>query len=438
MRKPLSIPFTIFFVQVRIRLSERHCMDRVILHSDANCFYASVEMLLDPSLRSGPLAVCGSVEDRHGIILAKNEAAKRAGIKTGQTWREALNVCPSCVCVPPNYDQYMRFSKLLKGIYSRFSRDIEPFGMDECWLDVTDLVWKYPSPAALADTIRRTVREELGLTVSIGVSFNKILAKLGSDMKKPDAVTVLDTSCWRERVWPLPVSELLYCGPATAKRLFRRGVYTIGDLAALPVEYPVRWLGKNGSALWAFANGLDMSPVMPDGYEVPVKSVGHGITCTRDLDSRYDVWRVILELSQDVGHRLRLYDLSATGVRLYVRGSDLSGNMYQTPVVLPTQSPLDIARAAQKLFDGRDHQDTAVRAVTVAAIDLIPAQRPVQSDMFGAVAHAVKRSQVDACVDRIRGRFGTRSIISASLLGDMPMPDDGREIVRMPGLMYSD
>ena len=413
-------------------------MEKIILHSDANCFYASVEMQADPSLKDKPLAVCGSVEERHGIILAKNELAKKAGVITAQTWREATDICPHLVCVPPHYDLYVRFSKLLKDIYRRYSKDVESFGMDECWLDVTELAWKYPSGETIANEIRRTVREELGITVSIGVSFNKIFAKLGSDMKKPDAVTVLGPDNWKERVWPLPVGELLYCGRATVKRLSRRGIYTIGDLAALPVEYPLQWLGKNGAMLWSFANGLDLSRVMPEEYSVPVKSVGHGITCTRDLDTAYDVWRVFLELAQDIGHRLRLYSLKATGVSLSVRGSDLSGQQYQAPLELPTQSPMEIARAAQKLFDGRYHWDMAVRAVSVSAIDLIPADTPLQTDMFGKERENARRSKLDLCIDRIRGRFGDHSILSASLLKDMPMPEDGRELVRMPGLMYSD
>ena len=205
--------------------------NRCILHSDANCFYASVEMLLNPELRGKAVAVCGSTEERHGIVLAKSELAKKAGVKTGQANWEARQACPGLIVVPPHYDQYCKFSRLLRNIYLRYTNLVEPYGMDECWLDVTGSTQLYGSGEQIAEEIRQTVKDELGITVSIGVSFNKIFAKLGSDMKKPDAVTVLDDSNWRERIWPIPVSELLYVGRSTTKKLMERCVYTIGDLA---------------------------------------------------------------------------------------------------------------------------------------------------------------------------------------------------------------
>ena len=412
-------------------------MSRTILHSDANCFYASVEMLLDPSLRNVPLAVCGSTEERHGIVLAKNELAKKAGVKTGSANWEAREACPGLVTVPPHYDEYVKFSRLLKGIYRRYTADLEPFGMDECWLDVTEILHKYGSGFAVADEIRQTVKEELGLTVSVGVSFNKIFAKLGSDMKKPDAVTVLDETNWKEKVWPLPVSELLYVGNATTRKLISRGIYTIGDLAALPSDLVYRWLGKNGVMVWIFARGEDISRVMPDGYDIPVKSVGHGITCTRDIRDPEEVWRVILELSQDIGHRLRGYELAARGVRLTVRGSTLAFEQYQAPMPLPSQSPMEIARAAQSLFERRFKWQDTVRALTVAAIDLTNADPPLQLDLFGRAEKSVKRQKLDDSIDLIRQRFGNNAVMNANLLRGLPVPDDGRELVRMPNIMYS-
>ncbi len=412
-------------------------MSRTILHSDANSFYASVEMLLDPSLRNVPLAVCGSTEERHGIVLAKNELAKKAGVKTGSANWEAREACPGLVTVPPHYDEYVKFSRLLKGIYRRYTADLEPFGMDECWLDVTEILHKYGSGFAVADEIRQTVKEELGLTVSVGVSFNKIFAKLGSDMKKPDAVTVLDETNWKEKVWPLPVSELLYVGNATTRKLISRGIYTIGDLAALPSDLVYRWLGKNGVMVWIFARGEDTSRVMPDGYDIPVKSVGHGITCTRDIKDPEEVWRVILELSQDIGHRLRGYELAARGVRLTVRGSTLAFEQYQAPMPLPSQSPMEIARAAQSLFERRFKWQDTVRALTVAAIDLTNADPPLQLDLFGRAEKSAKRQKLDDSIDLIRQRFGNNAVMNANLLRGLPMPDDGRELVRMPNIMYS-
>ena len=234
-------------------------MERAILHSDLNCFYASVEMMLDPSLRGKAVAVCGSTEDRHGIVLAKSEKAKKAGIKTGMVNWEARQLCKDLIVVPPQYDQYLKYSKLAHQIYYRYTDLVEPFGMDECWLDMTGS-GAYGSGMEIAQKIRTACREELGLTVSIGVSFNKIFAKLGSDMKKPDAVTQITKDDFREKVWPLAASEMIYVGRATEAKLARYGVKTVGELAAIPPETLQHWFGVNGLKLWAYANGTDNFP----------------------------------------------------------------------------------------------------------------------------------------------------------------------------------
>jgi len=203
---------------------------RAILHSDLNSFYASVEMMLDPKLRGKAVAVCGSTEERHGIVLAKSELAKRAGVKTGMANWEARKACKDLIVVPPQYEQYLKYSKLTQAIYQRYTDLIEPFGMDECWLDVSDSQVIRGDPMTIAEDIRSATREELGLTVSIGVSYNKIFAKLGSDMKKPDAITEITTSNFKEKVWPLPASDMIYVGPATTRKLASYGVTTIGEL----------------------------------------------------------------------------------------------------------------------------------------------------------------------------------------------------------------
>ena len=326
-------------------------MKRVVLHSDANCFYASVEMLLNPDLRDKAVAVCGSTEERHGIVLAKSEKAKKAGVKTGQANWEARQACPGLILVPPHYDQYNKFSKLLRNIYLRYTDLVEPYGMDECWLEVTQSTSLFGSGEKIAQEIRKAVKEELGITVSIGVSFNKIFAKLGSDMKKPDAITVLNSENWRERVWPLPVSELLFVGRSRTKKLLDRNIRTIGELAQTDPSYLKSWFGKDGIMLWVFANGEDASRIKPDGYAPEVQSVGHGITCNADLHTNEDVWKVMLELSQDIGHRLRLYGLAARGVRIGVRGSDLGGRQFQGQLGFTTQSPMEIAQAVRILFE---------------------------------------------------------------------------------------
>lgn len=411
--------------------------NRCILHIDANCFYASVEMLLNPELRGKAVAVCGSTEDRHGIVLAKSEKAKKAGVKTGQVNWEARQTCPGLIVVPPHYDQYCKFSRLLRNIYLRYTDLVESYGMDECWLDVTGSERLMGSGEKIAEEIRQSVREELGVTASIGVSFNKIFTKLGSDMKKPDAITVLDDDNWRERIWPIPVSELLYVGRSTARKLMDRCVYTISDLARTDPTLLTSWFGKNGLGLWIFANGEDSSRVRPDGYEAPIKSVGHGIPCSCDLHHNEEVWKVMLELSQDIGRRLREYHLCGKGVRLYIRENELDGMMHQMQLPCPSQSPMEIAQAGRVLLEKWYRWQRPVRAVCVTAINLVPEERPVQLDMFGDENARIKRQKLETCVDDIRRRFGKRSIFAASLMGDLHMPGDGRHEVTMPGMMYT-
>lgn len=235
--------------------------ERAILHSDLNSFYASVEMMLDPFLKGKAVAVCGSTENRHGIVLAKSDLAKKAGVKTGMVNWEAWQLCKDLIMVPPQYDQYLKYSKLTRAIYERYTDQVEPFGMDECWLDVTGSRVQ-GSPMEIAEQIRKSIREELGLTVSIGVSFNKIFAKLGSDMKKPDAITEITRDGFREKVWPLHCSEMIYCGPATTRKLAIYGINTIGDVANTDPAFLKQLLGVNGLSLWMFASGNDTSRVI--------------------------------------------------------------------------------------------------------------------------------------------------------------------------------
>lgn len=258
--------------------------ERVILHSDMNSFYASVEMMLNPEFKGKPVAVCGSTEERHGIVLAKSDLAKKAGVKTGMVNWEARQLCPGLIVVPPQYDQYLKYSKLARQIYHRYTDLVEPYGMDECWLDVTGS-GVCGTGMEIAEAIRQTTKEELGLTVSIGVSFNKIFAKLGSDMRKPDAITEIKWDNFKEKIWPLDAAELLYVGRATENKLAQYGIRTIGDLAKTSPDTLRHMLGINGLKLWMYANGTDTSRVMHKDFVSPVKSIGHGITCTADLQT---------------------------------------------------------------------------------------------------------------------------------------------------------
>lgn len=409
--------------------------ERVILHSDMNSFYASVEMMLDPSLKGKAVAVCGSTEERHGIVLAKSELAKKVGVKTGMVNWEAKQRCPDLIFVPPQYDQYLKYSKLAHQIYYRYTDLVEPFGMDECWLDVSGSS-TYGSGMEIAEKIRTACREELGLTVSIGVSYNKIFAKLGSDLKKPDAITEITKENFKEKVWPLPASDLIYVGRATEAKLARYGIHTIGQLAATSPDTLRYWFGVNGLKLWSFANGTDSSRVCHKDFVSPVKSIGHGIICTADLVNEEEVFKVMLELAQDVGHRLRVHELAARGVQIYIRGNDLVGMQYQCKLPFKTQLPSEIAHYGFRLFQERFHWTTKVRAVCIRAIDLVPQSEVEQLDLFIDTAKRDKRARLEDAVEDIRRRFGRKALTYAVLMGDLKMPDDGRDIVLMPSPMY--
>ncbi len=411
-------------------------MERAILHSDLNCFYASVEMMLDPSLRGKAVAVCGSTEDRHGIVLAKSEKAKKAGIKTGMVNWEARQLCRDLIVIPPQYDQYLKYSKLTQPIYKRYTDMVEPFGMDECWIDITKSQGAYGSPMSIAEKIRRSVREELGLTVSIGVSYNKIFSKLGSDMKKPDAITSITREEYQDKVWPLDCSEMIYCGPATTKKLAKYGIHTIGEVAQTDPNFLKSLLGVNGLALWTYANGKDTSRVMHKDFVSPVKSIGHGITCISDLEDEEEVWKVMLELSQDVGHRLRLHGLSARAVQVSVRGNDLLGSQFQCRLPFRTQLPSEIAAAGFRVFQDRYHWGTKVRAVCIRAIDLSPQNDPDQLSLFVDTAKLTRRERLEDTIEELRSRFGKKAITYGILLGDLKIPGDGRDAVKMPGLIF--
>lgn len=406
---------------------------RAILHSDANCFYASVETVLEPTLRGKAVAVCGSTEERHGIVLAKSELAKRAGVKTGMANWQAKQCCPNLIIVPPQYDYYLKFSKYLHGIYKRYTDQVEPFGMDECWLDVTDS----PKEAMIiAEEIRQAAKDELGLTVSIGVSFNKIFAKLGSDMKKPDAITQITAEDFKEKVWPLHCSDLLYCGRATTAKLSHIGVRTIGDLAKLPPDLLQRKFGKNGVQLWRYANGLDTSRVAHQDYTAPAKSVGHGITCKADVENEDEAHKVIVSLSQDIGYKLRLMNQRAKGVALYVRDNQLLGYGWQAVLPVATQDEATIANMAYRLLQDKYPWRYHIRQLTVSAINLECTDVPTQTSMFYDYEEHERKSRLNHTIDEIRNKFGKSSIFPALILDESRMPRHADRDIIMPGYMY--
>lgn len=407
-------------------------MERAILHCDLNNFYASVETVLHPELRGKPVAVCGSVEDRHGIVLAKSEPAKKCGVKTAETIWQAKRKCPDLIVLPPHFDVYVQYAKTVRQIYCRYTNQVEPFGLDECWLDVGGSERLFGAPHEIAFLIKETVKKETGLTVSVGVSFNKIFAKLGSDMKKPDAITVIGRENFREIIWPLPASDLLWVGKSTYSVLQRYGISTIGDVACAAPVLLKKLFGKNGVCLWQSANGLENSKVCDSAYKAPVKSIGRGITCVEDLQSNEEVWRVILTLSHTVSEHLRREELAASGVQISIKNTALFTTQAQEKLLFSTQNSWEIAAKAQRIFTGHYRWQTPVRAVTVRAIDLVPLNTPQQLSLgFDAVRHE-RLEALDKTVLALNQRYGRKTVLEATVLQGTKMPEAKTDEVFLP------
>lgn len=399
-------------------------MERVILHCDMDNFYASVECKLNPELRTKYVAVCGNSAERHGIVLAKNQRAKQCGVRTGDPIWKARMSCPKLVVVPPHFDEYIKYSRLAKKIYYRFTDQVEPFGLDECWLDVSGSVKMFGSGENMARMIRRLIRTELGLTVSVGVAFNKIFAKLGSDLNKPDGMSVITREHFKEQLFPLPANTLLGVGKSVEKQLEGMGIHTIGQLAETPLKYLQYKLGVIGVTLWRYANGLDNSRVLLYEENLPIQSISHGITTTADLQNNREVWTVILELTQSVGEKLRKNGLLAGGVQIDIRDRTLRNMTCQERLPSPQQGTMAIARAAYRLFCRRYSWVQPVRAISVRAISLTEDTMPQQMNLFFDEKETEKMKKVDRVVDSIRQRFGHRLLQNAVLLSNHKMPEE--------------
>ena len=386
-------------------------MDRVILHSDINACYASVELLFQPELRGRPVAVGGDEERRHGIVLAKTEEAKRAGVKTGMTLWQARSLCPELVVVPPHFDRYIHYSREVQRIYSEYTDRREPFGIDESWLDITGCLRAGEGERA-AREIGARIKRELGLTVSVGVSWNKVFAKLGSDYKKPDAVTVIDRGNFRDIVWPLPAEELLYVGRSTRVRLAALGIHTIGDIARTEERVLKLRLGKMGEVLHAYANGLDNSPVLREGEYAPAKSVGNGTTTPRDMRSPADAMPVVVSLCECVGARLR---------RIGMRAGVLHCLSHRRRLEAHTDCDRELVGTALSLLSEAHSWPDPLRSLAVRAEELVPASMPEQLDMFTDRADIERQRRLDAAVDRLRGRFGAGSVLRGAVFADPSM-----------------
>ena len=389
-------------------------MDRTILHCDLNGFFASVELLNHPELQNKPVAVCGDPESRHGIILAKNEPAKAFGIKTAETIWQAQRKCPDLVLLPAHHKEYRRYSKLINALYERYTDLVEPFGIDESWLDVTGSMHLFGgSGKAVADRLRTEVRETFGLTISVGVSFNKVFAKLGSDYKKPDATTVISRENFRDIVWPLPVTDLLFVGRAAAGTLARYGIKTIGELATFDRAALTGLLGKQGEQLWQYANGLEHSPVAAAGTYVPPKSIGNGETFPHDLVGFEQLREGLRPLAEQVAFRLRKHRMKCTTLQLTIRDPYFHDICRQRPLSAPTCTALDLLRSAMEILSDCWNEQAPVRALTLTAQSLIPENQAVeQFDLFDTSApqRRAKRETLERTMDRLRAKYDSDKI----------------------------
>ena len=391
---------------------------RTILHIDMNNFYASVECLYRPEIRDFPVAVAGDPLSRHGIILAKNILAIKLGVKTGEAIWQAKLKAPNLVTVPPDFRKYLKFSRLARQTLYDYTDQIEPFGIDENWIDITGSKLLCGDGSAIANSIRQRIKEELGITVSIGVSFNKIFAKLGSDMKKPDAVTVIPHDKFKDIIWPLPVSELLYVGKSTQRKLTSRGIMTIGDLANYPVDLLVDMLGKWGEVLSLFANGKDTAPVRKLNEASAVKSIGNGTTCPRDLTCNQDVALVFTVLSESVAARLRDYGLKCTGVQVYLRDNELHSLTRQKKLTKPTYLSTDILQAGMELLVQNYSWQKPLRSIGIRAIDLVTENSFMELSLFDDNDKLIQQENLAHTIDALRSRFGHDIVLKASCLLD--------------------
>ena len=383
---------------------------RVILHSDINCCYAAIEHLHHPELNGKPLAVGGDPESRHGIVLTADYIAKKYGVKTGMALWQAKQLCPEITFVSPRMDLYLRFSRMAHEIYAEYTDLQEAYGIDESWLDVTDSATIKGDGYSIAREISNRMKSELGITVSIGVSFNKIFAKLGSDYKKPDAITTMYSDEFQTKAWNLPVGDLLYVGRSTNQKLAKIGIRTIGDLARTDEEILVSQLGKMGSVLWAFANGYDDSPVRKENTHALIKSVGNSTTTHRDLINDEDVKIIIYVLAESVAARLRENGFRCRVVEISIRDNELYSFTRQKKISNATNITEEIALAAYKLFKDNYDWRKPIRSVGVRGADLVNDNYWEQIDLFCDFRMREKHMKMDAAVDDIRRRFGFYSI----------------------------
>lgn len=392
--------------------------ERVIFHCDCNSFYASVELLKYPELKDLPVAVSGEKNLRHGIILAKNDAAKKFGVQTAETVWQAKSKCPNLVFLPPHHGEYRRYSKIINEIYDRYTDRVEPFGIDESWLDMTGS-WKLfgSSPKQVADILRKEVIAKTGLSISVGVSFNKVFAKLGSDYKKPDATTLITKENYQKILWPLPANALLYVGKKAYETLQQLNIKTIGQMAAADEELLLQVFGKMGLQMHKYAKGQDDAPVLRADEVEPVKSVGNGFTFKRNLQGFADIRTGVGALCDEVASRLRVQGLYAGSLQVMIKDTEFKSITRQKPLKFASNLAQDLINASMQIIQENWELSKPIRMLTVTAQNLCNTPFATQTSLFGPEAGInKKRENLEKSMDLIREKYGKNAVKEASLL----------------------
>lgn len=385
-------------------------MDRCILHIDINNCYASIEQKLNPDLKGKAIAVGGSEKERRGIVLAKSEEAKKYGVKTGEPIWQAKQKCPELLIVKPHHDEYIKYSKIARELYYEYTNLVEPYGIDECWLDVTDSLGLFGSGENIAKDILNRMKEEIGLTVSIGVSFNKIFAKLGSDMKKPNAITIIKKEEFKEKIWKLSANELLMIGRKTNNKLKTFGITTIGDVANSNVNFMKTLLGKHGVEIWRYANGLDDSKVA-DATDIHVnKSISNGFTCKKNLHSREEIRTTLSLLSEKVSKRLIKDEVKCECVQIALKDFEFNIKQFQLTLSMPINNSIALLDNAMVLVDKNYKYEKPIRAVTLRANNLVSEDEVCQLDLFNSFHKNEKREKVDKIVCDINEKYHKNTV----------------------------
>lgn len=391
-------------------------MERVILHCDLNSFFASVEQLINPEYRGKAMAVCGDSAERHGIVLAKTEEAKKFGVRTTEPIWSAQSKCRDLIITTPHYEQYAEYSAIVRKIYEDYSDLVESFGCDEAWIDVTGSRRLFGDGYEIAETIRERVKREVGLTISVGVSFSKPFAKLGSDMKKPDAVTIISKENFKEKIWGMNADEMIGVGKKSYALLNKYGIITLGDLANANPRFLKKIMGVGGEALWRFANGTDETPVGNIYNKTDAKSIGRGVTGSTDITGEEDAWKVLCELSREVSHSLYKEGYFAGGVTVSIRHTDFTNKSFQSTFSSPTRSFYEISHKAMELLQQNFNWQIALRSMSVTAINLSRDAMGIQAEFDWNFYHKEKTIKLEDAVEEICRKYGKNSVCPGTFL----------------------